>query len=39
MESISVYFYSKKKENPSEFLVEQRVKGNEKQTKSSEQRA
>ena len=39
MESISVYFYSKKKENPSEFLVEQREKGKEKEAKSSKQRA
>ena len=36
MENFFVYFYSKK--NPSEFLVEQRVKSNEQQAKSNDQR-
>ena len=36
MENFFVYFYSKK--NPSEFLVEQRLKSNEQRAKSNEQR-
>ena len=38
MENFFVYFYSNKK-NPSEFLLEQRVKSNELQAKRDEQQA